>query len=202
MLCLSKMEKQKIKFSSFEITELLKAWLAISIAFTILLTPNLVSLDVMKYFAMAAVTVGVSFLAHEVGHKILAQRYGCWAEFRAFNSMLIVAIAMSFFGFIFAAPGAVFIRGHLTKEKYGKISLVGPLTNVIFAIIFLIAKILTTGIVKEVSGYGLLINAWLAVFNMIPFLSFDGAKIFKWNKPVYFVVLAVAASLMVLQFYV
>jgi len=156
----------------------------------------------MKYFAMAAVTVGVSFLAHEVGHKILAQRYGCWAEFRAFNSMLIVAIAMSFFGFIFAAPGAVFIRGHLTKEKYGKISLVGPLTNVIFAIIFLIAKILTTGIVKEVSGYGLLINAWLAVFNMIPFLSFDGAKIFKWNKPVYFVVLAVAASLMVLQFYV
>jgi Zn-dependent protease len=195
------MKTTAIKFSRFEITELLKAWLAISIAFTIMLAPEFLSLNVLKYFAMAALTVGVSFLAHELGHKVLAQRYGCWAEFRAFNSMLILAIIMSFFGFIFAAPGAVFIRGHLNRDKYGKISLVGPLTNILFAIIFLIVKISTTGLISEVSSYGLLINAWLAVFNMLPFLNFDGAKIFKWNKPVYFIALAVAASLMILQFY-
>jgi Zn-dependent protease len=196
------MKKFKLTFSKFEVGELLKAWLAISIAFTIILAPELLSSDILKYFLMAALTVGISFLVHELGHKVMAQRYGCWAEFRAFNHMLVLAIIMSFFGFIFAVPGAVFIRGHLTKNRYGKISLFGPLTNIVFALLFLILKILTTGIIAEVSVYGLMINAWLAIFNMIPFLDFDGAKIFRWNKPVYFITLFFAVALMMLQFYV
>jgi Zn-dependent protease len=200
------MKKTKIKFSKPEITDLLKSWLAISIAFTILLNggfnETLFSLKILFYFAISSVTVGISFLVHELGHKFVAQRYGYWAEFRSFDMMLILAIAMSFFGFVFAAPGAVFISGHMDRKKEGKISLVGPLTNIIFAIIFLIVKLASTGILNEAAGYGMLINAWLAVFNMIPFFNFDGAKVFKWNKTAYFVTLGIAIGLMMATFFI
>ena len=51
--------------------------------------------------------------------------------------MLVLAILMSFFGFIFAAPGAVVIKAsYIHPSKNGKISLAGPLTNIILALLF------------------------------------------------------------------
>jgi len=47
-------------------------------------------------------------------------------------------LLFSLFGFIIAAPGAVFIRGMITRERNGKISLAGPMTNIVLAILFLI----------------------------------------------------------------
>ena len=32
---------------------------------------------------MMLIAVGPAFLLHEIGHKIVAKRHGCWAEFRA-----------------------------------------------------------------------------------------------------------------------
>src|SRR3989344_1536941 len=118
-----------MKFSNLEKKELIKAWLAISIAFGIVLKGT--NLGFIQNFILAALTVGVGFLLHELAHKVVAQRYRCWAEFRAFDQMLILAVLMSFFGFVFAAPGAVFIKGFVTKEKNGKISVAGPITNII-----------------------------------------------------------------------
>ena len=61
--------------------------------------------------------------------KILAQNYGCFAEFRSYNFMLLIAVFMSFFGFIFAAPGAVIISGPIGKRRNGKISRWVPYTG-------------------------------------------------------------------------
>ncbi|NMA10958.1 MAG: peptidase M50, partial [Methanomicrobiales archaeon] len=47
--------------------DLLIAWLAISIAFTLIFVMGMVSLDVLVfYFAMSLVTVGVAFVLHEL----------------------------------------------------------------------------------------------------------------------------------------
>src|SRR3989344_3260915 len=179
----------KIETSKEEIVDILKAWITISLAFALILgNKNIFSIGFLINFFIATLTVGVGFLLHELAHKVLAQKYGAIAEFRAFNPMLLLALFMSYFlGVIFAAPGAVMIHGgNINIKRYGKISAVGPLTNLILALIFLAIKLLDYGgILNTIGSYGFMINSWLALFNMIPFWQFDGRKIFMWNKMIW-----------------
>ena len=93
----------------------------------------------------------------------------------------------------------------------GIISVAGPVMNIVIALFCLVLGILITGnlnlfslsipevldlnIGLAIISIGFLINAWLALFNMIPFWLFDGAKVFRWNKLVYFSVLLVSVAL-------
>jgi len=192
---MNRKSRRKIAFSRIEIKDLLKAWIAISIAFSIAYGfSSLIGFIVMLF--ISAFTVGVGFLAHELAHKFVAQHYGYWSEFRADNNMLMLAIAMSFFGFVFAAPGAVLTMGNADRTKDGKISLAGPLTNIIVALIFLGISKITTEPISVIAAYGFTINAWLALFNMIPFSVFDGSKIFRWNKIVWTVLVGIAVVML------
>ena len=185
----------KITTSDREIGDLIKAWFAISIAFAIVLSPSgfILTPDFLLYFAVAAIGVGTGFLFHELGHKIVAQKYGCFAEFRANYTMLILAIFMSFFGFVFVAPGAVMIAGgHLDFKGNGRLALTGPVINLILSVIFLGLVFVHPHIIFV---YGYLINAWLGLFNLIPFGFFDGTKVFRWNKSVYALTVLIAIAL-------
>jgi len=106
---------------------------------------------------------------------------------------------MSFLGFIIAAPGAVMISGPVGRRRNGKISMAGPLTNIVLALLFFILSFLTVrgiinvpGIIKPVLFLGFFINSLLALFNMIPLGNFDGRKVLTWNKVVYFSMLIVS----------
>lgn len=189
-----------ISFSEKELKDLLKAWLALSFAFANILSEGLGGL--MVAFVISSLTVGVGFIFHEMGHKVLAQKYGAWAEFRAWNQMLIMAIVFSFFGFVFAAPGAVMISGRtIGKSRNGKISAAGPVMNFIMALMFLpLIIIFPTGVLNVIGSYGFMINTWLGLFNLIPVGMFDGKKIFQWNKAVYVILVGVAFGLMALQY--
>lgn len=196
-----------MRFSSREIKELFIAWLLISLAFAILFSGGYNFLASLNFsfviaFFVSAFTVGISFLFHELMHKYIAQKYGLWAEFRASYNFLFLAILFSFFGFIIAAPGAVLIQGWVTKEKNGKISLAGPLTNIILALLFFIFLLFfkAGGILEMLFSYGLTINSLLALFNLIPLPPFDGQKVYLWNKAVY-VIAAVFALLLFLSRY-
>jgi len=180
--------------SNIEIKDLLKAWLIISLAFAIVLSgASIFSASFLLFFATAAIAVGSGFLFHELAHKLVAQRYGCWAEFRADMTMLILALLMSFFGFVFAAPGAVMIGGgHVDKRRNGIISISGPATNFVLAVLFLLGMLALPNIIF---AYGFIINAWLGLFNLIPFSIFDGAKIFRWNPGIWGGMLAVGIVL-------
>lgn len=188
------MKMKKLKFSQKEIYDILKGWIGISIAFGILLFG--VVQNKLYAFLLALFTVGVGFLLHELGHKFVAQKYKCWAEFRSFDQMIIIAIITAFLGVVFAAPGAVMIRGHITNEKYGKIAAAGPIINYILAILFLISQLVYPNLV---SLYGFIINAWLGLFNMLPFGMFDGAKILRWNKGIYSVMVGFGVILLIIQ---
>ena len=182
--------------SEKEIKDLLKAWIAISIAFAVVLRTDLSFFNFYINFIIASLTVGIGFILHEIGHKVLAQKYGCFAEFRSFDNMLLLAIGMSFFGFIFAAPGAVMISGRVSKSKNGRISAAGPLVNIILALIFLtFVFVQLPNLFKVIAYYGFMINSWLALFNMIPFWLFDGYKVLKWNKLAYAVIVVTAFGL-------
>lgn len=174
----------KVSTSKSELVDLIKAWTAITIAFAVVLTGFSLSINFLIGAAIAAITVGTGFLLHELAHKFTAQRYGCFAEFKSFDGMLLLAVAMSFLGFIFAAPGAVMISGHVTKKENGIISIAGPLTNIILAIFFA-AVSFSLPQFRIVWEYGFSVNIWLALFNMIPLSVLDGKKIFSWSKGIW-----------------
>lgn len=147
--------------------------------------------------------MGIGFLFHELMHKSIAQKYGLSANFKASNQMLFLALVMSLFGFIIAAPGAVMIKGlNISKSKNGKISLAGPLANIILALIFLILlfAINVEGVLFLTLSLGLKINSLLAAFNLLPIQGIDGKKVYDWDKTVYFIVFILAVSLFIGSF--
>ncbi len=183
--------------SNLELVDIAKAWFAISLAFAIAFRGSYgFSLQV---FLISLFTAGLGFLLHELGHKVLAQKYGCHAEFRSFDKMLIFALIVSFFGFIFAAPGAVMIRGVISKGRNGKISLMGPAVNMALALVFLILGSLYPNL-GLIAKFGFSINAWLGFFNMLPFLGFDGSKVLAWNKAAYGTAIGISIVLVGLSF--
>ena len=177
---------------SFEAKEITKAWLAISIAFGILIyNSHTYRFTFGTSIIIAGITVGLGFLVHELSHRYFARKFGKHAEFRAHNGMLLIAIIMSFFGFIIAAPGAVLISGFVSKREGGIIASSGPAANLVLALIFLPLVF----IIPSIAFYGLMINAWLALFNLIPFRGFDGHRIIDWSKTIYFTMLIIAIIL-------
>jgi len=198
-----------MKFSKRETNDLIFAGAMVSLAFAILLAGGynaIINFDksLILLFIVSFFTAGIGFLLHELMHKFVAQKYKLWAEFVAFRGMLWLALLFSLFGFIFAAPGAVFIKGLITREKNGKISLAGPMTNIILSVLFLAGLFVFNRIelLNTVFIVGLKINSLLAAFNMIPLMPFDGAKVIAWNKGIYWITLIAAVGLWILSWVV
>ncbi|MFH1916589.1 MAG: metalloprotease [Nanoarchaeota archaeon] len=190
-----------MKFSSTELKHLAIAWIGISIAFGIVIAESPTTEGLLLSMALAAVTVGIGFLFHELSHKFFAQRYRCLAEFRANFPMIIFAVIISFAGFVFAAPGAVMIFGRISKRQHGVIAMAGPLANVVLALLFMLPYLLIpSGMGHLVGLYGFRINAFLALFNLIPFGIFDGATVLKWNKGVFAGLIIIAGAVTFLSY--
>ena len=199
---------RSIRTSNTEIIHIIISWLAISYAFAILLLwfrsgtrPASSELfnGIFNPLVIALSTVGISFIIHEMSHKLVAQRYGSWAEFRMSPFMLFVMLILVYdFGILFAAPGAVMIYGgNVGRKENGRISLAGPLSNLILGLVFF-TLLSEQGILYEIGRYGVIVNITLALFNMIPFGIFDGKKVWDWNKPVYLAVMIAALLLLIM----
>ncbi|MBI2668996.1 hypothetical protein HYX14_04080 [Candidatus Woesearchaeota archaeon] len=191
-----------MRTSNVELIHITRAWIAIAVIFTFLYgNITLFNLGSFKgiswvYFAtlfgVSLFTVGIGFLLHELAHKFVAQHYGCEAEFRVDNKMLLFALALAVaLGSTFIAPGAVMIAGMITRRENGIISAAGPLTNYVLALVYLAGlfflpfTIMVSGQMINLWAIGFSVNMFLGLFNMIPFLMFDGKKIFDWNKAVW-----------------
>ena len=197
------------EFSPTEVRDLLVAWLALGVAFAIFFAgggPNIVALiAIPELLVVSLLTAGVAFLLHEVAHKVVAVRYGQIAEFRADYSMLFLAIMSALIGFIFAAPGAVHHRGYLNAEEHGHIAIAGPVTNLLLATVFLPVYLggaaLGVDLLGTLGRFGIVINLFLAAFNLVPYGPLDGKTVKRWSTPVWLgaflgsVVLTVGAML-------
>lgn len=152
------------------------------------------SLNFVITFFIYFFTIGLGFVLHEFGHKLVAQHYGFISEFRADFTMLIFMFVFALISpFIFLAPGAVMILGRPTIKQNGIISVAGPVVNLVLALIFiLLAFILSpqNNTLSTIIYLGIFINAFLGIFNMLPFWVLDGKKVLKWNWPIYTIVMA------------
>jgi Zn-dependent protease len=187
-----------------ELRDLVVSALFLALAFGILFSGGFQAFSnpgrLISMFLRALVGVSAGFVLHELGHRFVARRFGCFAEYKMWTTGLVVAIMCSFFGFVFAAPGAVMIhpgvdlegRPTLNKQRLGIISIAGPSMNIFLAIVFILLNGLYPSLVFSL---GARINTWLALFNLIPFGPLDGAKIISWDKKVWLVAVIIAVGL-------
>ncbi|MFP4174996.1 MAG: metalloprotease [Halobacteriales archaeon] len=197
----------RLTSSPRERKDLVLAWLALTLGFTLLLT-DLGSIargfnaDAFAVTFVAAFgTAGAGFLLHELAHKVVAQRYGFPAEFRADYEMLAVTIASGALGFLFAAPGAVHVRGRVDDRTNGVVALAGPVTNLaLFAVFAPVSILVTDGFVGYAASLGAFVNALLAAFNLAPFGPLDGRKVLEWNRRVYAVSVVAAVGVAAYSF--
>ncbi|MEK9651868.1 MAG: site-2 protease family protein [Poseidonia sp.] len=175
------------------------------------------------------IAIGPAFLFHEIGHKLVAKKHGCWAEFRADPKGLQFGIVLSLLlGFLFMAPGAVMVAGLVTRRQNGHIAVAGPLTNFglflvgiplwglllgltgafevnnpssLFQPTYVVnGALVWQAMLIDAGVYWLSANLILGLFNMLPFGPLDGLKVKDWNEQVFFGVLGVFAVLVFTMF--
>ena len=193
-----------IKFTSSEVRDLIIAFFVISLCFAIV-NGGRDSNAILSILPIVMVGVGAGFILHELGHKFVSMKYGYWAEFKLWPQGLIFALVTSFFGFVFAAPGAVYTYAdYMTDEINGKISIAGPVVNIILAIIFIaIATAIypsafyseNSALIFIICSVGYSINSFLAVFNLLPIGNLDGSKVLTWNFGIWIITIAIAGIL-------
>ncbi|HDQ08316.1 MAG TPA: peptidase M50 [Methanoculleus sp.] len=189
--------------------DLLIACVALSLAFTLVfIRGGWTPLFLVVVFVSSAVTVGLGFILHELAHKFTAVRFGYRAAFRKDNQMLLVAVALAaLVGVVFAAPGATMIYvppgREMTKEENGKISVAGPVVNLVLGAVFLV--VLLTGAafalwpLMVLGTMGLSVNGMIAFFNLLPVSILDGRKVIAWSPVVFAVVIVLALGMILLS---
>lgn len=192
-----------IKFTGKEVRDLIISFIVISLGFCILYSGGDYGI-IIELFPVVAIAVGLGFILHELGHKFSAMHYGYWAEFELWPAGLVIALVSSFFGFIFAAPGAVYIYSqHMDDRTNGIISVCGPLVNIALALIFIAigsslgadAYTGSNALIALICLFGTRINAFLALFNLLPIPPLDGSKVLKWSVPVWLVTIVLSGIL-------
>jgi Zn-dependent protease len=190
------------RFSSTEIRDLtIASILVVLVGISIFGSPNgiLAAVNLVAGFILAGfwwVPVGMiiifwlSFMAHELAHKFVAQNFGAWSEFRMSPTGYILSAMAILFSVPIFGTGVVYSSGMSNREQLGKTNLAGPLTNFVIAAVLMITALTMSvfgplGFTSLLFRFGLQLNAFLGLFNMIPFQPFDGASIREWSNKVW-----------------
>ncbi|BAW31717.1 MAG TPA: site-2 protease family protein [Methanothermobacter sp.] len=187
------------KFTTREIRDIIISMLVIAGVFSYVFSNKQINIAI-SLLPVSIIAVGIGFVFHEIAHKFMAIRYGFWAEYKLWMAGILLALITAYFGFVFAAPGAVYIHGaYISREENGKIALAGPSTNIILAILFLLLASYTPSILVTL---GSAVNSFIAFFNLIPFSVLDGAKIIRWNPIVWILAMLTALALTFESFFI
>lgn len=200
-----------ITFSREEIRDITIAVIALTVLYSLSVTrPFGWSVDsLLLFLPISFIAVGLGFILHELGHKVVAQRFGFFSEFRKWNYGLILGLLTVPLGFMIFAPGAVYFGSYgrmVTDEENGKISIAGPIVNIVLALIALFLTLsLRSYLTMENAGMMYIVlltlvltfnvNSFLALFNLLPIPPLDGSKVIQWNLPIYLITIAVAGIL-------
>ena len=184
-----------------ERNDLIVSWLTLSVAFTLVISDSILSLmSLAEALPIALIGVGSGFIFHELAHRNVARHFGYHAEFRAWMNGLILAVVfavISFGRFTFAAPGATYIFAHnIPQDKNGKISVAGPVTNIIIGFIFMVVSLF----VADKFVFNILFNAgwinfFLAGFNLLPIGPLDGKKVMNWSMAAWIITIGISGTM-------
>ncbi|NJE42536.1 site-2 protease family protein [Thermococcus sp. GR6] len=175
--------------------------LAISFLVLVLLFSNFDPYNI-PYVVVAVLT---AFIFHELAHRSMARRYGYVAYYKRWDTGIVMALLIGIITklltggvWIFAALGAVYIYAPYQywedKEAHGKISLVGPLMNIVVGIVAIVMMRAVTPLTTLwwVLRTTASVNLWLAFFNLLPVPPLDGWKVLRWNTGYWAIAIGVA----------
>ncbi len=196
------------KFSKDEIRNLTIAFIALTICFAIA-TAGINAKGILSILPIVIIGVVIGSISHELGHKFVAMKYGCDAEFKLWPLGLLLGFVTSFLGFVFASPGSIHIHpDNLSDEINGRIFIAGPMVNMVLAIIL----ILIAALIYPLNGHsslfhliyltcaiGFSVNSYLATFNLFPIYSLDGTKVLKWNAKIWIVAIVISGIMMLMS---
>ncbi len=192
-----------MRFTDQEVKELVISAIVIGFIFAWVERGYFAGINFFYIFIIMLIAVGAAFIFHELSHKYIAQKYGCIAYYKMWETGLIIAFFLAVtVGIVFAAPGAVYIQplyAYITKRENAYIAMAGPLANIALAFIFLPLKILGGATIIGILGYiGFMVNSWLALFNLLPIPPLDGSKIIAWDVKAWAALALFAFILMVI----
>ena len=158
----------------------------------------MLGLKLVDWIVIVIYLVGITFMVHEMSHKYTAIHYGHDARFVLNLVSISIALVLALVGWTMIWVGAAYImakRG-LTIDEGGKISLAGPLSNLVMGLFGIILQFV---VLSFHIGFGLflgyslpsivslfvILNAFIGGFNMLPFWILDGRKIFDWDKAIW-----------------
>lgn len=188
--------------SPTELLHLTVAVLVLSGAIVLYSQSSVSTLHKEPLVTQIVVALGIAitgFALHEVAHKITAQHYGHWSEFRFSVAGLLLTALAAFMGVLVGAPGATWHTATSPRDN-GRISAAGPLLNLfmaLFAFPFTSQINPSRGLVTAIADHLLLFNAILAAFNLLPIGPLDGRKILRWNVVVYGILVGCTALLFI-----
>ncbi|MBI2084072.1 MAG: hypothetical protein HYT70_00435 [Candidatus Aenigmarchaeota archaeon] len=187
-------------FSKEEIRDIVASVIALIIIFAWQPFPGFgFSPESLPYFVAVVI---VAFLFHEMAHKFMAQKFGLAAHYRMWPTGILFGMIFMVVGLKFVAPGAVEVRPYkfgrwgyrrmnVQSTEMGIVATMGPLTNIAFAMIFSLFQ-------GTLFYYLTLINAWLALVNLLPIPPLDGSKIVIWKPWIWGMMIATALILVAL----
>ncbi|MEK6909812.1 MAG: site-2 protease family protein [Candidatus Aenigmatarchaeota archaeon] len=189
-------------FTKGEIRDIIISVIALIIIFSWKPFPNFgINLALVPYFAVIVI---VAFLLHEMAHKAMARKFKMVAFYKMWPQGLLFGLIFMILGLKFVAPGAVVVHPYrfgrwgfrrpapeIASGEMGLIALAGPATNLFFSILFS----LFNGFLFEQLTF---INAWLALFNLLPVPPLDGSKVIIWKPWLWGMCIAVALILVFL----
>ncbi len=182
-----------------EILDMALSLAALSLGFSLLYGKWRGPAAVLALFPVMAVILLLAFLGHELAHRYVANRLGYFARYEASYPWLALAVVLpALTNFIFAAPGAVVVSqysiwGRASPRDLFYISAAGPATNIGLALLALPLAHLV-----PMAWFFAKINAWLALFNLLPIPPLDGYKMFRAFPAYWAAALAVAVALFLL----
>lgn len=164
-------------------------------------------------FLIVGAAAFLASIPHEIAHKTAAIRLGCYARYILSPTGLLITLitAIPYIPVKFIMPGYVVVSSpyyepEINKRVNGVVSMVGPLVNIgigviSLAIYYLVLPrlIMMYGITSWILSLALflivsiIINGWIAIFNLLPVPPLDGSKIISW-KPLIWVIMIVTAG--------
>ncbi len=148
--------------------------------------------------------VAIGFIVHEAAHRNVARRAGMHSEFVASPIGILITVLSAVSPIKILAPGYVQVWGYRFNPTGAMRSVeAGPLSNVLLSVLLTTAALLIPrgahpGLHSWLLGAGG-INAWLALFNLLPIPPLDGYKLFNSSRRRW--ALLMLASVIIYAFY-
>ncbi|MGB9827847.1 MAG: site-2 protease family protein [Thermosphaera sp.] len=184
-----------------ELLSLAIASLAIGFVFA---SSQLYRLNIVSFSSVFSIAV-LSVISHEIAHRQVARVMNCYSRYVLHPIGLLITLVSSlpFVPIKFIMPGVTVIMPRTydyleLKRIEGVTSLAGPVTNIVLAMLGFMLINLYPGLPASYSSYVyylVYVNAWIALFNLLPIPPLDGSKVFRWNPMLYLLSMVASVGL-------